>query len=192
MKQSIRQDKNLTNSEKFNYVEHSLSFKDLSLVETLIDSLERNTLTPNEEIRLNQFKIRTLQEYAVKHADSEEYIKSSKYLLEALKIDPKNSSTLRKLGEMSQKQGKNSESIVYYKEAIKINPRDLWAIKGAVGSALEDDDIKASKELLENALNYMPSEPAVYELLAQVAQKAGDARTALDAIKYSEKLKSKQ
>ena len=192
MKQSVRQDKSLNIGTQFNYIEHLLTFRELTLVETLIDRLERRELNAKEEIRLTEIKLRTLHAYGLKHSEIGDYESSHQILVEALRISPKNSETLRLLGQVSQKQGNNDLSIEYYKEALAIDPKDLWAIKGAVGSALKKGDIDISRNLLESALNHMPNEPAVYELLAQVAQSAGDVKMAIDALNYSEKLRNTQ
>jgi Tfp pilus assembly protein PilF len=82
-----------------------------------------------------------------------------------------------------------NKSVAYYRQAISIDPKDLWAIKGAVGSALEAGNLVVSREVLDEAINHMPDEPEIYELVARVAQTAGETKLALDAISYARSLR---
>jgi len=110
------------------------------------------------------------------------------YLDKALKIDSENSQTIRMLGQVNQLQGDLDKSLEYYLEAVKVDPKDLWAIKGAVGSALEAGNINTSREVLDVAISELPNEPEIYELVSRVAQSAGDTKMAIEAMEFAKSL----
>ncbi|MCK7595722.1 tetratricopeptide repeat protein [Microbulbifer sp. CAU 1566] len=130
--------------------------------------------------------------FALENIRKKNFRKADEHLASANRLDPGNTTTLRLRGQLARSEGRFGESVRFYQQAIKANPKDLWAIKGAVGSAIVDGDLKMARSIVQAALIELPEEPDVYELISQIAQSAHDADLAIEAMAYSRKLKRRQ
>ena len=191
IRQALRDNSKLSINTKLTFSRYLVSWSAFDLADRLITSLDSNRdLNASQQLDLSKLKIHSLQEKARNAMDEGAFSRAYVYLETALQQDTKNTITLRMLGQVSQLQGSLVKSIQYYREAIDVQPNDLWAIKGAVGSALESGNLNVSREVLDDAIDELPNEPEVYDLLARVAQSAGETKMALEAIAYARSLRN--
>lgn len=192
IQQELSSNPSISVGTKLSYAQYLINWKEFERAESLIDELESEEMLGTEErLQLTATNINLMQargEDAMKRA---QYRHASSSLNAALRLEPRNSRTLRMLGQLEQQRGELTESINYYRLAIEIDPRDLWAIKGAVGSALESGNLNVAREVADNALDTMPQEPDVYELISRIAQAAGDSKMAIESMSYAKSLRKK-
>ena len=118
-----------------------------------------------------------------------DYPRAYSYLSAAHKAQPKNAAILRALGEWGDKTNRDGEALTYYRAALDVNPKDMDAVRGAVGAALRGDKIPVAVDVLDHALDKMPRNPELYELVADVARAKGDVRMAVDALARARELR---
>lgn len=163
---------------------------DLRLARVAMSRLEDQTLSARERNSLADVRDDLqLQEGLVALADGR-YRVAETALLGLYDVKPNNPNILRAVGQLRQATGDYEESLSLYRAALVMDSRDLWALRGAVGAALDMDDIRAASALLDTALDDMPNEPVVYELIADTARKSGDVRTAISALEAAKNLQS--
>lgn len=188
--QALREDPDPGVDAKLAFAGYLIGWDDFSKSDEILADLETgNVLNARQRISLSALKLRSLQAQSSYALENGAYSRARIYLDAALKLDSRNPQTFRMLGQLSQLQGDLNKSVAYYREAIAIQPKDLWAIKGAVGSALEAGNLAVSREVLDDAMDQLPDEPEIYELVARVAQTAGETKMALDAMAYARALR---
>ena len=190
VRQEIRENPKLSISEKINFARYLTNWKEYALSERVIaDLAKKRRLTTQQQMQLAEVRLEFLLARADQAMEASDYADASGYLASAVQLESKHSRTLRMLGQLSQKRGQLEQSIEYYRSAIEVDPKDLWAIKGAVGSALESGNLVVAREVLDSAINQLPREPDVYELVSRVAQTAGETKMAIDSMSYARSLR---
>ncbi len=111
------------------------------------------------------------------------------YLEPIHRANPLNGPVLRYLGEVHQHMGQYDAALDYYKRAMAVDSQDLWAVEGAVGAALDKDDIETASKLLEVALDRFPENADIYTLISRTAHSANDLDTAIQAAEHAKRLR---
>ncbi len=163
---------------------------EFDLSDTIIATLiNEKRLNASQRTQLSAVKLQLLLARSASAIESQAYSQAQTDLNSALSIDSSNVQALRMLGRLNQLQDNLDASIQHYMEAISVEPTDLWAIKGAVGVALQAEDLAIAREVLDSAIEQLPDEPDIYELLSRVARAAGDSKTAIESMAYARLLR---
>jgi len=89
--------------------------------------------------------------------------------------------------------GKRPDAAQRVYDAVLIqDPRNLDAVRGAVGASIEGGDTTRARMLIDHALAYHPREPRLYYLMGQVARIEGDTDTAIRALETAKVLRDEQ
>ena len=165
-------------------------WNEFDLADAIITQLDNERrLTTKQLMQRSAIRVQLLQARSAFDIDRQAYSQAQANLNAALSLDPGNSQTLRMLGQVNQLQGYLNASMQRYMEAISVDPTDLWAVKGAVGAALQAQDLVIAREVLDNAIQQFPREPDIYDLLSRVARAAGDGKTAIESTAYARLLR---
>lgn len=174
---------------KLNYGNYLLGWNNFDLAEKILLSLgQNNSLNPDQQSDLRKLKIYFLHRQGERAIRNKDYDLAFDYLTKANDIKENNEYILNLLGDVSQQRGEFDVALSYYQQVMALDSRNISALQGAIGSALQADNIVLSKSLLDQALVKMPEERAVYELLAQFAKKIGNVEMALKAQNYARSL----
>ena len=190
IRQSMSQKAELSPEVQLAFTGYLIQWRELDLAQKIVARLNNGeTLNSEQLTQLSAVNVQLLLARASAAMERQAYSQAKTDLNAALSIDPGNVQILRMLGQINQQQGNFDESIQRYVEAIRADPTDLWAIKGAVGAALQAEDLVIAREILDDAIKQFPREPDVYELLSRVARAAGDNRVAIESMAYARALR---
>jgi TolB-like protein/cytochrome c-type biogenesis protein CcmH/NrfG len=98
---------------------------------------------------------------------------------------PNNSAAVEFLGGLARRQNHWDESHQFYKEAIDLDPQNVFLLADASLTDAGMRDLTSARRLLERALNLSPGNPNVLGILAATYQESGDiaqAQTILDTV----------
>jgi TolB-like protein/cytochrome c-type biogenesis protein CcmH/NrfG len=98
---------------------------------------------------------------------------------------PNNSAAVEFLGGLARRQNHWDESHQFYKEAIDLDPQNVFLLADASLTDAGRRDVTSARRLLERAMNLSPGNPTVLGILAATYQESGDiaqAQTILDTV----------
>jgi TolB-like protein/Tfp pilus assembly protein PilF len=98
---------------------------------------------------------------------------------------PNNSAAVEFLGGLARRQNQWVESHQFYKEAIDLDPQNVFLLADASLTDAGMRDVTSARRLLERAMNLSPGNPTVLGILAATYQESGDiaqAQTILDTV----------
>ena len=98
---------------------------------------------------------------------------------------PNNSFAGELLGGLARKHGQWDQSHQFYKEAVELDPQNVFLLSDASLTDVGRRDIASARQLLERARNLSPQNSTVVAILAATYQMTGDfaqAQTLLDSV----------
>lgn len=151
--------------------------------------LRRNELDAGQRSAMAQVYDDILLRASRRAMENGEYELALSYLEPVHRANPLNGTALRHLGEVYQRRGDFLTAQKFYERAMSVDTSDLWAVKGAVGAALDAEDIDSASRLLEVALSRFPDHPDVYTLISRTAHSAKDLDMAIEAMERARELR---
>jgi len=127
-----------------------------------------------------QERVESHQLRAEGHLEEGRYREALLELRSALALDPQNADLNFRIARVLAVQGKIGAAIFYYQEARRLDPDRLDAILGEATLTLPFDAPRAA-QLVEEALELNPSNPAAYLLGAKIELARNDPERALRA-----------
>lgn len=109
-----------------------------------------------------------------------------------LAANQQNTSLLAGLARIYGDAGQYREAQTIYAQILEIEPNNVSALRGAVGSAISARDVTTAKILLEQAVRAHPTNPGIYYLVGEAARARGDTRTAREAYKTAKHLREQE
>lgn len=194
VRQSLdRRSSELSPQSQLILIQHLIGWGSTDSARIYLSRLEQTrNLSARTERDITAVRLQLEQHYALQSIQTKKYRKAESYLASATLIDPANTTTLRLRGQLAREEGKLDQSVRFYQQAIESDQQDMWAIKGAVGSAIELGDLKTARTIVQTALVEFPENPDIYELIFNIAQAANDAELAIKAMAHSRQLRRKQ
>jgi tetratricopeptide (TPR) repeat protein len=164
---------------------------DLSAAHRLITDLmlRRGELSADQRATMATVYDDILLRASRRAMEQRQYELALSYLEPVHRADPLNGAALRHLGEVYQRRGDFAAAQRFYERAMAVDTGDLWAVKGAVGAALDAADIDSASRILEVALNRFPDHPDVYTLISRTAHSAKDLDMAIEAMERAKELR---
>jgi Tfp pilus assembly protein PilF len=112
----------------------------------------------------------------------------------ALKENPEDEKTLRKLAEIDAAKGETQKAFQEFSKAIQLEPTDTDAKLGLAKTLIEMDQLDKAQALLEDTVRQEPSNAIAHYRLAALYRKMGrmdDARREVDLYKEYKDMKEK-
>ncbi len=150
---------------------------------------QRPELPDNLDIELSRMRRSSVLVRTRELMDQRQYSRAFDVLSPFLEVGREDPEVLRLAGELHQRAELPERAFLYYAQALEFNERDIFAIRGAVGTAIQSGDITSATDILESSLNNMPNEPELYLLVADVALAAGDKFAAIQALEEAQRMK---
>ncbi len=98
--------------------------------------------------------------------------------LKAISLFPENAIANMHLGIICQDEGRHSESILYYRQALAIDPSQVWLYNNLGTAFAYLDQLDSAMFYLEKASVYQPDDPNIYVNIGDVYYDRGEYEVA--------------
>lgn len=152
----------------------------------------RSDLTPEQRRQLRELNAGLAIAQADRAREREMYADAYDLLYPHLAESPEDPPLLMALARLYTSAGRPEDALGIYAAILERHPRNLDAIRGAVGAAIEAKNYSYASALLDEAVDYYPREPRIYYLMGEVARASGDNTTARRALETALELRQEE
>ncbi|HWK44882.1 MAG TPA: cellulose synthase subunit BcsC-related outer membrane protein [Stellaceae bacterium] len=158
-----------------------------------IRQLDRDpTLSPADRSALEQVKVGMVAQRANALTDRGDYAGAYDVLAPQLSASSNDKTLLMSMARVYQAGKRPAEALQIYQSVLQTSPRDIDAIRGAIGAAIDVKDLKTARTILTDGIAYYPNNPQLYYLSAQIARSDGDTRAAIRDLETAQNLNRQQ
>ena len=155
----------------------------------IMQALQRGGLTPAQQSNIAGVQRSLVVRQADRARERGAYADAYDLLYPHLAANPRDADLLSALARVYTSAGYNSQAQTIYAQVLEVRPTDLGAIRGAIGSAIQANDLQTASLLLDQAIKAHPTDPHIYFLLGEAASAKGDRTTARNAYLTAKKLR---
>jgi len=153
---------------------------------------EQRDLTPKQRSDISDIRSGMALTQADRARQRGAYADAYDLLYPHLAANPQNASLLAGLARIYGDAGQYREAQTIYAQILEIEPDNVSALRGAIGSAISARDVTTANVLLEQAVRAHPTNPEIYYLVGEAARARGDTRTAREAYKTAKHLRQQE